>query len=66
MARNKETPLTFNLPDGDSVQLVTWEFILNQLNDSMSGVLAKMEESNGHLDEIAKRLEEFVEDQEGL
>lgn len=66
MARNKETPLHFDLPDDDSVDLITWEFVLMKLNDSMSGVLTKMEESNGHLDEIAKRLEEFVEDQEGL
>lgn len=63
MARNNETPLTFNLPDGDSVQLITWEFVLKQLEELTRGTFDKMAASNGHLENIAKKLEEWASDE---
>lgn len=64
MARNQETPLTFNLPDGDSVQLITWEFVLKQFDELTRSTFDKMAASNGHLENIAKKLEEWASDDE--
>lgn len=65
MARNQETPLTFNLPDGDSVQLITWEFVLKQFDELTRSTFDKMAASNGHLENIAKKLEEWASDEGG-
>lgn len=64
MARNQETPLTFNLPDGDSVLLITWEFVLKQFDELTRSTFDKMAASNGHLENIAKKLEEWASDDE--
>lgn len=60
MARNKETPLTFMLPDGQ-VDLITWEYVLQQLNTLMDPILKKMDDSNKHLENIADKLETFID-----
>ena len=65
MARNKETPLHFDLPDGDSVDLITWDFVLKELDNQLKGSLIKMSESNEHLKKIADKLESFIDDDAG-
>lgn len=62
MARNQETPVTFEFPDGDSAKLITWEYVLKQLEDLLTEPLNKMMASNGHLKNIADKLEEFIDD----
>lgn len=66
MARNTATPVTFDLPDGDRVELITWDFVLEQFNTRMEPVFEKMYATNAHLDAIATRLEEMInEEREG-
>ena len=62
MARNKATPVTFNLPDNDVVQLITWEFVLEKLNKQLQPTLDLMAENNTHLDHIATKLESYIDD----
>jgi hypothetical protein len=64
MARNTATPVTFELPDNDHVELITWDFVLDKLDTLMAPILDKMYQSNAHLEEIAKKLEEFADDDE--
>jgi hypothetical protein len=64
MARNQETPVTFMLPDNDQVDLITWEFVLKQLDDLTATTLEKMMQSNTHLKNIANKLESFIDDGE--
>lgn len=60
MARNQETPVTFNFPD-DSVELITWPYVLKQLDENLESVLDKMDSCNRHLNSIATTLEEMAE-----
>lgn len=64
MARNSATPVTFELPDGDHVELITWDFVLDKLDTLMEPIFDKMYLSNAHLDAIATRLEELANDEE--
>jgi hypothetical protein len=59
MARNQETPVTFNFPD-DSVELITWPYVLKQLDENLKPVLDKMDSCNTHLNSIATTLEEMA------
>lgn len=64
MARNSATPVTFELPDNDHVELITWDFVLDKLDKVMEQVFDKMYQSNNHLDAIATRLEDLANDKE--
>lgn len=64
MARNSSTPATFELPDGDKVELITWDFVLDKLDGLLGPVFEKMYKNNEHLSNIADRLEVFIEDTE--
>lgn len=64
MARNSATPVTFELPDNDHVELITWDYVLDKLDTLMEPIFDKMHLSNGHLDAIATRLEELANDGE--
>lgn len=61
MAKTNETPVTFNLPDGQ-VQLITWDFVLAESEKRMASVFEKMAASNNRLDAIATRLEEWAQE----
>ena len=60
MARNSATPVTFELPDGDKVELVTWDFVLDKLDKLLTPVFEQMYASNEHLSNIAEKLEGFA------
>lgn len=64
MARNSATPVTFNFPDGDVAEVITWDFVLEKLDHEMASTLEKMYSSNTHLKNIADKLEEFIDDGE--
>ena len=55
MARDDKKPLTFILPDGDDVSLITWQYVVSKLEESLGPVLDKIElinESLTMIDEI--------------
>ena len=63
MARNKETPLHFDLPDDDSVDLITWEFVMMKLNEEMAGALNHLNGSTTQLERISGRIQEWLDEQ---
>lgn len=65
MARNQETPLTFNLPDGDKVECITWDFVLAETGKRMEPILDVIGDNIKHLKAIADKLEEWASDDEG-
>ena len=65
MARNKETPVHFELPDDDSVDLITWEFVLKTLNDEMANALNHLNGSTTQLTRISTRIQQWLDEQGG-
>lgn len=63
MARSKETPLHFDLPDDDSVDLITWEFVMMKLNEEMAGALDHLSGSTTQLERISGRIQEWLDEQ---
>lgn len=63
MARNKETPVHFELPDDDSVDLITWEFVLKTLNDEMANALNHLNGSTTQLERISGRIQQWLDEQ---
>lgn len=64
MARDQKIPVTFTLPDGDVVSLITWEFVLNKLQQNLNPTVTKLGEINNHLKQIDDRLAEMIEEQQ--
>lgn len=57
MANNKSiTKATFNVPDG-TIELVTWEEVLNRLDTELTPVLNELVNCNNRLENIAIELE---------
>lgn len=61
MARDQKIPVTFILPDGDVVSLITWEFVLDKLQQNLNPTVTKLGEINNHLKQIDDRLAEMIE-----
>lgn len=64
MARDQKIPVTFKLPDGDVVSLITWEFVLDKLQQNLNPTVTKLGEINNHLKQIDNRLAEMIEEQQ--
>lgn len=56
------TPLRFDLPDGDQVDLCTWGYILTQINDFMVSMTNAIELENVALNVIDQKLDEWIPD----
>ena len=64
MARDTNKPLTFQLPDGDVVPLVTWEYITSKLESNLSTTIDAIEEINKDLNIINNRIGEWLKESE--
>ena len=64
MARDQKIPVTFTLPDGDVVSLITWEFVLDKLQQNLNPTVTKLGEINNHLKQIDDRLAEMILEQQ--
>ena len=60
MARDQKILVTFVLPDGDNVSLITWEFVLDKLQKNLNPTVTKLDEINNHLKQIDDRLAEMI------
>lgn len=60
MTRDDKQPLIFNLPDGDHVALITWAFVLDQLDVEMRPTMNTLAMVNDQLTRIDTRLKELV------
>lgn len=59
MANNKSIlKATFNVPDG-TIELVTWEEVLNRLDTELTPVLNELVNCNNRLENIAIELEKL-------
>ena len=67
MAANNEDistyPLTYELPDGDVVQLCTWEFVLAKLTQLIDPLVQLLTIENQDLTGIKNRIDEWIEEQ---
>ena len=64
-ARDNTIPVTFELPDGDVVELITWDFVLKKLDEEMAETLAYIADNNVQLTRIENRIDEWLAEQEG-
>ena len=64
-ARDNTIPVTFELPDGDTVDLITWDFVLKKLDEEMAETLAYLTDNNTQLRRIENRIDEWLAEQEG-
>lgn len=64
-ARDNTIPVTFELPDGDTADLITWDFVLKKLDEEMAETLAYLTDNNTQLRCIETRIDEWLAEQEG-
>lgn len=62
MARKTLTPLTFFLPDGDRVDLCTWDYIESILEIKLSPMIDAIKKENIDLQNIDNKLSEWISD----
>lgn len=60
MAHDKSKPMEIQTPDGDSINLITWEFVLKQLDEQFSETLNLIENNNEQLRRIDQRFDELI------
>ena len=61
MANNINTPkiASFEVPEG-TIDLITWQYVLDQLDVLLESTLDKLETNNTHLENIANTLESWA------
>lgn len=58
--RDKKLPMTFNLPDGDVVALITWEYVLDKMEANLGPVISQLGNINGYLNRIDQRIDVWL------
>lgn len=61
MARDEKIPVTFKLPDGDSVSLIPWAYVVDKLTEALTPVLDSIETINADLAKIDTKLTEWTD-----
>lgn len=56
-------PLTFELTDGNVVDLITWDYVEDRLDRELSPVITDLEGINSQLIRIENRIDEWLEEQ---
>ena len=67
MARDNKIPVAFLLPDGDIAELITWDYVVDKLTKTLSGMMDDMDDINRHLTRIDNKLTSWLpeNDEEG-
>ena len=60
MARDEKTPVTFDLPDGDSVSLIPWAYVVDKFNTILRDPLDNIELINKDLERIDKKIGQWL------
>ena len=60
MARDKSKPMEIQTPDGDNINLITWEFVLKQLDQQFSETLNLIENNNEQLRRIDRHFDDLI------
>ena len=65
MARDEKTPVTFILPDNDSVALIPWAYVVDKFNSILEEPLDNIEIINKDLERIDTHLGTLVDPEGG-
>ena len=65
MARDEKTPVTFILPDNDSVALIPWAYVVDKFNSILKEPLDNIEIINKDLERIYTHLGTLVDPEGG-
>ena len=65
MARDEKTPVTFILPDNDSVALIPWAYVVDKFNSILKEPLDNIELINKDLERIDTHLDTLVDSEGG-
>lgn len=60
MAHDLSKPMEIQTPDGDSINLITWEFVLKQLDQQFSETLNLIENNNEQLRRIDRHFDDLI------
>ena len=60
MTHDDKTPVTFILPDGDNVALVTWSYISDKLSGVIDPLVTSISRINQSLTAIDTKLDDWI------
>lgn len=63
MARDNTQPMVFELPDGDTVALITWDYIMKKLDEELTPIVESMSKINSYLERIDDRTQYWLDSQ---
>jgi hypothetical protein len=58
-------PLSFELPDGDVANVITWAFVIKKLNTELQPTIEQLGMINSSLTRINARVDYWLEQQQG-
>lgn len=62
MARDPKTPVTFMLPDNDTVAVIPWAYVVDKFNTILQSPNDNMELINKDLARIDAKLDQWLEE----
>lgn len=65
MTRDEKTPVTFVLPDNDSVALIPWAYVVDKFNSILKEPLDNIEIINKDLERIDTHLGTLIDSEGG-
>lgn len=60
--RDNSKPQVFELPDGDKVALITWDYIMKQLDEQLSPMIDSLNAIHKDLTRIDTKLADLTKD----
>lgn len=60
MARDDTQPMVFELPDGDNVSLITWAYVMKQLEQELGDVVSSISKTNSYIKRISNRTDYWL------
>lgn len=64
MTKDPKLPVTFDLPDGDSVQLIPWAFVVDKFEAILSPIIESMTMINKDLQEIDDKIVSWLPEED--
>lgn len=61
-ARDEKTPVHFDLPDGDQVDLIPWAYVVDKSNTILSGIISNLASINEDLTRIDNKIQTWIDE----
>ena len=61
-ARDEKTPVHFDLPDGDQVDLIPWAYVVDKSNTILSGIISNLASINDDLTRIDNKIQTWIDE----